>query len=200
MKELGLGIKILFVALQEAHPNDDVAKSFQEVVKAEREKDNAIANARGMAEEILTEVAGSTARALVLDEAIRARDALASDKSATADAIAAADKRVTELLEGTHDGSIAATGGDAAKRIADAHGSVLVELTEARKALTLRDAELVGYKAAPKLYRMRKYLEMLQRSVQDIRKFVVLPNPGTRVIVIYQKAEQGTIEIDTSKR
>jgi regulator of protease activity HflC (stomatin/prohibitin superfamily) len=198
MEKLGLGIRILFVGLQEAHPNDTVARAFQDVVKAEREKDNAIANARGMAEEILTEAAGSSARAMILDEAIRARDQLAADRNASPEALKEAEARVALLLEGSVQDNLPPTGGEAATRLAHARAEMLRQLTETRRAQALFAAERIGYEAAPQLYRTRKYLEMLQNAVQNVRKYVVLPGPDTKVITIYEKPERGTIDVETT--
>ncbi len=197
--ELNLGVEILFCGVQEAHPTDDVAKAFQEVVKAEMEKDAFVEEARGQAEEILTTVAGSRNRALRLDRAILAMDRIAQDESSTDEQKQAAIDRVDELLMGSIDaaGGTVPTGGSAASRIAEIQARILYEVTQARRNLTVFSAEIAAYEAAPRLYKVRKYLEMLQEALTNIRKYVVVTDPTKKVVVIYDKPQTGTIDIDT---
>ncbi|MCB9850063.1 MAG: hypothetical protein H6817_05100 [Phycisphaerales bacterium] len=194
--EQDLGIEIVFIALQEAHPNDEVAKSYQEVVKAEIAKEAAIENANKEANTILTEVVGSRSRALELDAAIVERDRVAQDAQSTADAKSAADEKVRDLLLGNRAKGISPTGGESAKKIAEATGGVLAEVTQAKRDKALFNAELVAYQAAPDLYEMRKYLEMLDRATSLIRKYVIVVNPDKHVIIEYEKEEKGTIELE----
>ncbi|GJM24669.1 MAG: hypothetical protein DHS20C16_10840 [Phycisphaerae bacterium] len=197
--ELNLGIEILFCGVQEAHPTDDVAKSFQEVVKAEMEKDAHIEEARGQAEQILTSIAGSRNRALRLDRAILEMDRIAQDESSTSEQVQDSIDRVNELLMGSIDveGGTIPAGGQAASRIAEIQARILSEVTEAKRNLTVFSAEIAAYQSAPRLYKVRKYLDMLQRSLTDIRKYVVVTDPSKNVIVIYDKPQTGTIDIET---
>ncbi|NOX57408.1 MAG: protease modulator HflK, partial [Planctomycetes bacterium] len=197
--ELGLGIEILFCGVQEAHPTDDVAKSFQEVVKAELEMESHIEEARGQAEQILTSVAGSRNRALRLDRAILEMDRLAKDDTSTAEAMKAAEARVDALLLGAtnSDKVTVPAGGMAASKISRIRARVLFEATQAKRDLTVFSAEKVAFKAAPELYKVRKYLEMLQRALVHVRKYVVVTSSDKKIIVIYDKPQTGTIDIDT---
>jgi regulator of protease activity HflC (stomatin/prohibitin superfamily) len=197
--ELKLGIEILFCGVQEAHPTDDVAKSFQEVVKAEMEKDAHIEEARGQAEQILTSIAGSRNRAVRLDRAILEMDRIAQDESSTPQQVQASIDRVDELLMGSidADGGTVPAGGHAASRIAEIRARILAEVTHAKRNLTVFSAEIAAYQSAPRLYKVRKYLDMLQRSLTEIRKYVVVTDPGKNVIVIYDKPQTGTIDIET---
>ncbi len=193
--EQGLGIKLLFVGVQEAHPTAEVAKAFQEVVKAEREKRNLIENARGMAETTLTTTAGSSERAIQLDEAIQEMQNLENGPDATQEALASAQKKVDDLLLGTPDKRIPPAGGEAAEKIAEEQADALERVTEKQSELTLFNAELIAYEASPKLYRYRKYLQMLPEAVEDIRKYVLAVDPRVHVIVEYEKEEKGVIDI-----
>ena len=125
------------------------------------------------------------------------RDARAGDPSpVSADEMAAAQQRVDELLFGPLDKSTPPAGGQAAKRLAEAKTRVLEQITEVKRNLTLFNAELVAFEAAPQVYKVRKYLDTLQRSVQAIRKYIVVVDPAKRVIVEYEKEEKGTIELE----
>ena len=193
--EQDLGVEILFVGVQEAHPTDDVSKAFQEVVKAEQEKGRLIAKAKGEAEERLTEIAGSKYRAENLYAAIDARDRLAQDPNATEEKKLAANQLVNDLLLGSADGKLLPIGGEAASRLSEVRATVRASLSEAERSLTLFNAELAAYQAAPRLYKIRKYLNMLERSLVNVRKYVVVADPDKHVIIEYEKEEKSTIDI-----
>ncbi len=196
LDEADLGIRILYVALQEAHPTDDVAKSFQDVVKAEIEKETHIQNAHGEAEKTLTAVAGSRSRAKLLDAAILERDRLAQMANPDPDAVAEANERVHDLLTGAPEKSIPPAGGEAAEKIARVTARVQKKLTQAKRDLALFNAEVTAYEAAPELYKQRKYLGMLQEATAMIRKYVVVVDPSKRVLIIYDKESKGTIDLE----
>ena len=86
-------------------------------------------------------------------------------------------------------------GGEAAQRISEARAQVQAHLTSATRSLKLFHAEVAAFEAAPRLYKSRKYLTMLQGAVQHIRKYVIVAHPDTNVIIEYEKADKGTIDI-----
>ena len=53
----------------------------------------------------------------------------------------------------------------------------------------------MAHAAAPRIYKVRKYLEMLRGSVRDIRKYVLDVDPEKKVIVEFEKKDEGTIDI-----
>ncbi|MBN2448050.1 MAG: hypothetical protein JXO22_15075 [Phycisphaerae bacterium] len=67
---LGLGIEIVYVGLQNIHPEESVAKAFRDVVNAEQKKIGSIREALVKENETLSEVAGDKFRALRLAYAI----------------------------------------------------------------------------------------------------------------------------------
>lgn len=194
------GVKILFVGLQEAHPETEVAKSYQDVVKAESEKENMIVDARSQADEALTQAAGSVVRALELSEAIRKQDELALRAGADPDELAKRESHVDQLLLGDVGSGLGRAGGQVAKQLADVQVDVLGQITEAEQSLIEFQAEIVAHAAAPRIYKVRKYLEMLRGSVKDIRKYVLDVGPEKKVIVEFEKKEEGTIDIGEPQR
>jgi regulator of protease activity HflC (stomatin/prohibitin superfamily) len=192
----GLGIEILFVAVQEAHPSDDVAKSYQDVVKAEIAKEAAIENARKAADTILTNVAGSRSRAVRLGSAIYERDRLAQESDTDAEEFEAATQRVLDLLAGNPARNIPATGGESAQRIAQANARMIADVAQARADRARFEAEVEADRAAPRVYRMRRYLATLERATQFIRKYVIIVDSAKRVIIEYEKEEKSAIELE----
>ncbi|RMF81652.1 MAG: hypothetical protein D6744_06880, partial [Planctomycetota bacterium] len=64
--EMGLGVEIVYVGVQQVHPDQDVAKEFRDVVNAQLEKVTSIRQARIEVSEILSKVAGDSSVATTL--------------------------------------------------------------------------------------------------------------------------------------
>ncbi|MCH7719383.1 MAG: hypothetical protein IH988_00130 [Planctomycetes bacterium] len=201
--DLRLGLEIVFVALQDAHPPQtaDVAKTFQGVVAAERRKEATIEEARGAAQRIKTEVTGSIRVADALNNAIREMDRLSADLNADPATLAEAESAVDSffagllttstggpLVPGFGDGSWALSG-QAAQLIADAQANVTREISAMASKVRMLDDDLVAYRASPELYKMRKYLAVLTSGVADIRKWIVAADVD---LVITLEEEQET--------
>ena len=189
-----LGLDIVFLGLQGCHPpfEDGVAAAFQSVVSAESTKDATIEAARGRAQQIKSQVAGGVERADRLDAAIREMNRLAAGKQA-ADELAAAEERVEDLLMGNKSNGIDPTSGEAAAQIARAQAARTVAVARARSRQRLFENELRTYQAAPRLYRMRKYLEMWSKVAVGIRKYVVVTDPEETNLVLILEGEKETI-------
>ena len=193
-----LGIEITFLALQDAHPpsTDGVAKSFQDVITAEVRKNADIETAEGESRQQLTLTAGDVARAEALVEAITRRDRLAEDRGASAEAREEAERDVADLLLGNPARDIPRMSGEAAMKIADAQAARTISVSDAESKARLFEAEVTAYQAAPSLYKVRKYLEMLQRSLELVRKYVVtLDTRKTKLIVIFESEKRDVFSI-----
>ena len=181
--ELKLGLEIVFVALQDAHPpqTSDVAKTFQGVVSAERRKEATIEEARGAAQRIKTEAAGSIGVANALNSAIRKMDRLSADPNADPAALAEAGRRVDAFFSGLltpaggsdSRGDSGALAGRAAQLIADARATVTREISTMGSKVRMLDDDLVAFRASPELYKIRKYLGVLTSGTAEIRKWIV---------------------------
>jgi regulator of protease activity HflC (stomatin/prohibitin superfamily) len=192
---MGLGMGIVFLGLQGCHPpfEDGVAAAFQGVVSAESAKDATIEAARGEAQQIKSQVAGSVERADRLDAAIREMNRLAAGKQAGDDELAAAEQRVEDLLMGNKSDGIDPTSGEAAAQIARAQAARTVAVARARSRQRLFANELRTCQAAPRLYRMRKYLAMWSEVTADIRKYVVVADPEKTELILILEGEKETI-------
>ena len=184
--DLDLGVKLTFVGLQNAHPptEDEVAKTFQDVIGAKSRKEATIQSAIGEAERMLTQVAGSRQRALELDKAIREMDRLSEDPNANADTLAAARARIDELMLGDVAQNIPSMSGDAAAEIAEARAEVSKLVSTAESKERVFRNELIAYQATPRLYRMRRYLEVLQDNLKSVRKILNTTQNTTLVVIV----------------
>jgi regulator of protease activity HflC (stomatin/prohibitin superfamily) len=193
-----LGIDITFLALQDAHPpdTDGVATEFQKVITAEVKKNAEIETAQGDSRQQLTLTAGNVSRAEALVEAITRRDRLAEDPDATAEAREEAEREVADLLLGNPARDIPRMSGAAATSIAQAQATRTTSVSEAESKSRLFEAEVTAYQAAPSLYRVRKYLEMLERSLELVRKYVItLDTEKTKLIVIFESEKRDVFSL-----
>jgi len=192
---LGLGVDIVFLGLQGAHPpsEDEVARAFQDVVSAEKRMEAAVQTARGEAKLIKTNTAGSVERADLLNQAIQEMEATLDSPEAGPQERAAAQERVEELLMGNLARGIRPLSGLAAAGIAEAEAAGARQLTIARSKERVFQNELAAYQAAPELYCMRKYLEVLIRAVEGIRKYVVVVDKTVTDLVIIFETEKPSL-------
>ena len=192
--ETDLGVEIVFVGLRGAHPpaRDEVAAAFQNAISAQINKQATIHRAESEARRILTEVAGTEARARALDEAIRERDRLQTDPQASVDALGAARKKVKELLQGDPAKGVAALSGDAAAIIADARAAASETVSQAAAKVRGFTTEVAAYDSAPALYQQRKILE-IYAELETVRKFLIWGDPAN-VIIEYNTTDQGGID------
>jgi membrane protease subunit HflK len=291
--DLGLGLQVVYVGMQNVHPEKTVAAEFRKVVNAEQEKIAAIREALVKENEVLSAVAGDRGRAQELAQAIenitphtialytteqqlsRADPARVADLQARLDklqpqflkvvsarwalerasnaqrqveldfelglgrtevergaAAAAVHQARDELqtLEADLRQACELISQDANQELGPDASAALLRNAEARFTLQfwnsrlerllpglqgkaaailaaaqaqrwtqeLRAAELVArlaaegvaYRAAPRLYQVRKYLEVLVEGIQNSRKFFLAFDPGARQVRVRFMAEE----------
>jgi len=197
--KLKLGVEIVLVGLQNIHPPPDeqVAASFEKVITARQEQIASEREAEVEKTRILTEVAGDRARAEALYAAIRE----AADPAIPPERRAEALERQRVLIFGDPDRGIAPIGGEAAEIIAKARARSTELATAARGDAVAFKSELAAYRAAPRLYRMRRYLEVLAEGLtEDIRKYVIAANTAGRKLVIeVDERETTTLEFPSEE-
>jgi membrane protease subunit HflK len=180
VKQDDLGIEVVFVGLTAIHPpsNNEVAVNFQKQVGAMQEYQTEIEKANRDAIKMLASVAGSRERAMEIKKAI---DDLQTSENKEKDAEAAkagdlddlkkeklaAQARVDDLF------ATAGTSGDAALLLAQARAFAWERgVSQGAKADRFA-SELQAYRAAPELYRMRQYLNILADGMTNSRKIIM---------------------------
>ncbi len=297
--DLGLGLEIVYIGVQNVHPETTVAQEFRKVVGAEQEKLAAIREAQVKEDQILSAAAGDRDRAQSLAQAIAhitpsalARDSAAAVLNSAASAqvaafqerlaalepqftdvtaarwrleqaryaalqltqeeelglgrtraeLAAAAERVAQEEAGlraaeaaleqvsaplrgpsaalaepvreaafTHAQARAALQfwnrrieellpglqGQAAALLAQAQaGRWTIEMDAAKELARVR-GEREGYRAAPRVYRVREYLEILVNGIRGTRKYFLAFEPGDRQVRIRYQAEEQAGVADT---
>jgi regulator of protease activity HflC (stomatin/prohibitin superfamily) len=170
-----LGIEIKFFGLQGVHPPSELGEDFQKVISAEHQKIAAINSARAEANKKLTEAAGDVdvTRARQLEQAITEMNRVANAAGVTDAERTQAQDRVRELFFGTPDHLIRPIGGKAAVRVAGAKAERWRLENEAAARAVLFEKQLDIKNAAPRVFRMREYLAVLDRSMNKARKYII---------------------------
>lgn len=96
--ELGLGLEVVYVGLQEVHPQKDVAEAFRNVVRADQERITQIRKARVAENQKLSQAAGDTRKALRLFRATQRAGDYESEVGRQEPAAAAARAQVPAEL------------------------------------------------------------------------------------------------------
>jgi len=192
-REIGLGVDVIFVGLQDFHPHKKVADAFQRVVGAEQQRQARVAEARSKAIEMLAKVAGNSEVALRLAEAIRQESALRRSEPAGSAKLAEAVRLRDHLF--------AQTSGEVSKIMAEAQAYRWQRENEWLSRAERFHNELLAYRAAPSVYPYRKYLAALKEGLEDVRKFLIAADTeGRHLIMILDQQEEETFKGFTSQR
>jgi len=172
--EKGLGIDIRFLGLQGLHPPFETAGAYQSVIGAESKGTASVRSARADRNRRLAETAGNVERAEQLAQAISRLNELEANPKSAADELKQVKQRVHELFFGDSARGVRPVGGLAAQKMTSAREKRWQLENRAHGRAAAFDAEIATANAAPKHYRMRKYLEMLVDAVPGIRKYVIV--------------------------
>jgi len=190
LDEFDVGIEIVFCGIRGAHPpaKNKVAAAFQGVVSAETSMAALIHAAQGEARRILITLAGREDRALELDAAIRAREALPPDSPEWEER----EQRVQDLLMGDREMGLAPISGEAAVMVANAKAEASERISKAEAKVAAFGTEVAAYQAAPQLYKHRKTLEVYE-DLANVRKYLVVGDTSN-VIIQYETAKEAGLD------
>jgi membrane protease subunit HflK len=166
---LGLGIQIVTLGMQSVHPPENLGKDFEAVVGAESKKRAAIRTAESERNRLLSEVCGSVSRAEQLASAI----ATVGNETAGPAEKAAARDLIEDLFVGNPAKGVQPIKGTAAQVVAEARAEMWQRINQARADADTVLLELPVYRAAPRIYSQRRYLEVLAEGLVGIRKYLV---------------------------
>lgn len=175
VKDEQLGIEVIFVSVSGVHPPQkaEVADKFHEVIGALLEKQTLIEQANREAVVMLSSVAGSDEKARAISNAIadlgRMRQQFEADDNTISEdeqqQLDEATVRIETLLD--------EAGGQAAQEIFAARAyrwqRAISELAKTERFAS----ELAAYRAAPRYYRNRQYLDALAAGIADRRKIII---------------------------
>ncbi len=185
-----LGVRVTNVHLKSVHPPQNVADAFHETVAARQEKEAAIQKAHQEEIKTLASVAGATRLAEQIVERIERLEALGpqADPAEVARREAAVEERMREA------GGRAAAIVDAAR--AERWQRENIERGNAERF----EKELLAYRQSPRLYRIRRYLNVLSEGMADRRKYMLIGDRDD-LILRFDLTEQTTgfesLELET---
>jgi regulator of protease activity HflC (stomatin/prohibitin superfamily) len=162
--EAGLGVEIVFVGLQGIHPPPEVAKDYQKVVGAVQEKQVLVLVARAVRNKVLGTLVGSVQEASEICELV-SEYIQAEEKN---------DEQKVQKLGKKLDDAFAQAGGEIFKTLKEAQSYSYQKAITARAAGERFVGQLKAYKAAPQIYTRQQRLSVLEESLEDIRKYVVV--------------------------
>jgi regulator of protease activity HflC (stomatin/prohibitin superfamily) len=170
-----LGVEIVFLGLQGIHPPPDVAADYQKVVGAIQRKQALVLNACAERNKSLSELAGSVENTEKLSDLV-SRYQQAKQKNMTAEA----EKLGKEL-----DTAFAEASGNIFKILREAKSYAFEKILLAKAAGERFDSQLKAYRAAEEIYKRQHKLAVLEESLENIRKFVVVADKNdTQVFTV----------------
>jgi regulator of protease activity HflC (stomatin/prohibitin superfamily) len=159
----GLGVKIVHVGIGGVHPppDEDVAKSYEEVVSAFETRDASIKEALGDAAKRRVESAGTQWKALY--------DAIVAEDKARAEGAKDLAERTAEVERIL----LTQAGGEARSFAADARRSAFTSVFRVKSEAESYATQLAAYQAAPSVYLHRQYLKMVEEGLKSVRKYII---------------------------
>jgi regulator of protease activity HflC (stomatin/prohibitin superfamily) len=175
----GAGIEILFVGVEGVHPPQEVAAKFESVVQSQQLRAAAIEDAERVKIETLTRAAGSVPAAErvagMLDELDGLKEAGGAEKEVAA--LRLAIQR--ELVR---------SGGEMGKLLIEASAQRWTRHLDERGRAALYVGQVESYRAAPAVYRAKKYLEALSSAMADARVYIVPDGNGLVQMMLEDEA------------
>jgi regulator of protease activity HflC (stomatin/prohibitin superfamily) len=168
-----LGVTIVHVGIGGVHPppDDDVAKSYEEVVGAIESRDAKIKLAEGEAAQVRVRSAGTEWEELY--NAIRAEDEARTMRRADLPAKTAEVER-----------QLRSEAGGGARAIASIAEKNTLSKVFRRKAEAEQHAmQSSAFNTAPDIYTMRVYLKILAETLERIQKYVVVVDDPNKLVI-----------------
>lgn len=176
----GLGIEIVHLGIDGIHPppDEEVAKSYEEVVNASEKKESKILEALGDAAQERVKAGGIMWEKIY--DAIQAEDRARNDSAVDAEE---RTEQVEHLMRTVAGGTAGTRAARADQRTYD---RVFNEMAESERY----GVRVAAYEATPATYKLRTYLQMLEKLLANTRKYVVAIDDANKVLY----------EIDTKSR
>jgi len=183
--EADLGVEIVFVGLQGIHPPPEVAADYQKVTSAVQKKQALILEAQAQQNMTLSTLVGSVEKANELyDLAVKYKQAEITDSPED-----------IEKLGKQLDTAFAEAKGDIFKRLRESQSYAFEKETLAQGTGQRFAGQLKAYEAAPEIYIHEQRLAMLEESLKNIRKYVIVADQNDTQVIIIDLQEKLTPSI-----
>ena len=173
--EAGLGVEIVFLGLQGIHPPPEVATDYQEVVGAVQRKQALIFEAQAQRNKTLSALVGS----------VEAADKLYGLAAKYEQAEDVNNPEYIEKLGNELDTALEQSKGDIYRTLKESQSYAFEKETLAKAAGERFSDQLTAYRAAEEIYKCMLRLTVLEDTLQNIRKYVVVADQNdTQVFII----------------
>ncbi len=178
--EAGLGVEIVFLGLQGIHPPPEVAGDYQKVIGSVQTKQALILNAYAQRNKDLSALAGSVEDADRL-YTLAAEYQQAKEKN---------QPEEIEKLSNDLDLAFAGAKGDIFSTLRKAQSYAFEKAILAQATGQRFNSQLKAYKAAKEIYRQEQRLAVLEETLEDIRKYVVVADQNDTQIFIFDAQDK----------
>lgn len=173
--EADLGIEIVLLGLQGVHPPPEVAKEYENVVASVQQKQATVLNAQAQKNRILTELGGSIAEVDALYK-------LALEYEASKEQV---NQERTEALRQKLKTTFNQAKGKVFKAVREAESYAFERTHLAKGEGTRFQGQVLAYQASPEIYSKLQRLMMLEESLEDVRKYIVVADDeDTQVMTV----------------
>jgi len=181
-----LGVEIVHVGLQGVHPPPEVTAEYQEVIAAVQKKQAAIMNAQADQNRVLVSLCGGS-----VEQAEQLYDLARRYQQAKE----AGDDETEQQLGAELNDAIANASGEIFRTLSEAQSAAFGRAVLAKATGTRFAGQLKAYRAAPEIFLRRHRLAMLEDTLPDVRKYVVLGEDEDAEVYIIdlQKSEEGSL-------
>jgi len=170
--EIGLGVEIVFMGFEGFHPPPQVAEDFQAVTGAVQKKQAAILEAIAMRDRIFTGNVGSVKQAESLHE-LAGRYLQSQQKG-----------KEHEELKLQLDKAFTEASGELFAKLREAQAYAYEKSTLAKAAGERFSQQLQAYRASPRIYKHELKMNMLEETLEKIRKYVIISDGDSEVTII----------------
>jgi len=172
--ELGLGVEIVFMGFEGFHPPPTVAQDFQAVVGAVQKKQAQILDAITQRDKIFTGNTGSVKKAEDLHRLA------AQYMAATRNGNQAEIDKIKQKL----DDEFSTASGELFLKLREAKSYAFEKSMLAKATGERFSQQLQAYQASKDIYTHELKMEMLEESLEKIRKFVVVSDADSEVTIV----------------
>jgi regulator of protease activity HflC (stomatin/prohibitin superfamily) len=180
--EIGLGVEIVFLGLQEVYPPPEVAVDYQKVLGAIQQRQALILKSRAYRNRILTLLAGSIEE---VDElyglAGKYQQARQQNDTEKIQELGPRIDRAFEAAKGEIFSTLRLSKSSAFEK------SILAKATGQRFA-----SQVKAFRAAGNIYKHQQRLAVFEEAMDDIRKFIVVADPQDSQVFIVDMQEKLT--------
>ncbi|MFA5291755.1 MAG: SPFH domain-containing protein [Phycisphaerae bacterium] len=169
---LSLGVEIVFMGFEGFHPPPQVAQDFQAVIGAVQKKQASILEAIAQRDRIFTGNVGSVKQAITLHQL--AEKYLQSPQKGTE----------YEQIKLQLDKAFTEASGELFAKLRGAQSYAYEKSTLAKAAGERFSQQLQAYRASKRIYTHELKMNMLEESLEKIRKYIVVSDSDTEVTIV----------------